>query len=354
MQAICDALLARGVRVGDLRFVGSRRGQEAALLGAGPVTLTLLPGRGIKRSLSPSATLSNLGALVSMARAIVRAQILVARWRPSVVVSVGGYASFALSLAAVLWRRPLVLVELDASPGAAQRILTRFATKRCTAFGSEEPRSIFTGAPLREAITKLDRSPEARRRACEAQVPPIESSRTVLVVMTGSLGARRVNDAVSDLAANWTARHDLAIVHVSGRRDFDAVKNRAPELHGLDYRVVAFGDMVELWSLCDVAVCRSGATTVAELTALGIASVLVPLPGAPGDHQTKNAQILVERDAARLVPDAKCDATTLQNVLEDVMEPSTRRRMGAAARSLGQLDAAGAIATVVLDVRGRA
>ena len=352
MQAISDALQARGVAPTDLRFVGSRRGQEAALLGTGPVALTLLPGRGLRRSMAPGALVANFGAVLGLVSAVLLTLAKVRRWRPSVVVSVGGYASFAASLAAYVWRRPLVLVELDAAPGAAHRVFTAYAAKRCTAFATAEPRTVFTGAPLREALVGLDRSSEARHAACTAMTPPLDPSRVIVVVMTGSLGATRVNRATSELAAQWSDRRDVAIMHVSGRRDFVSVKSNVPELRGLDYRVVEFGDMVQLWQLCDVAVCRSGALTVAELCALGIPSVLVPLPGAPGDHQTKNAQVLVEHGAALVVADANCDASTLAALVDEVTPLATRQRMSSAAKSLGRTDAASRIAQVVLDERG--
>lgn len=351
MQAISEALVASGVDPEDLRFVGSRRGQEATLLGTGAVSLTLLPGRGIRRSLEPGALLANLAALFGLLGAVVIALVRVRQWRPSVVVSAGGYASFAVSLAAFVWRCPLVLVELDAVPGAAHRFFLRYAAYRCTAFSSSEPRTVFTGAPLREVIVAVDRSNESRRDACSAMQPPIDPSRTIVVVMTGSLGATRVNRAVSELARKWSERGDIAIVHVSGRRDYDEIVSRAPELHTLDYRIIAFGDMGELWRLCDVALCRSGATTVAELTALGIPSLLVPLPHAPGDHQTKNAQALAEHGAALVVADAQCDAETLAKLIEEIAQPLTRSRMADAAKSLGHLDSSARIAQVVLDAR---
>jgi UDP-N-acetylglucosamine--N-acetylmuramyl-(pentapeptide) pyrophosphoryl-undecaprenol N-acetylglucosamine transferase len=351
MQAIAEALLERGVDPEELRFVGSRRGQEATLLGTGPVGLTLLPGRGLRRSLSPGAMAANFGAVWGLTRAIIVALAKVGRWRPSVVVSVGGYASFATSLAAFAWRRPLVLVQLDATPSAANRLFTRYATTRCTAFPTRAPRAVFTGAPLRKALVDLERSPETRARACASLTPPLDPSRTIVVVMTGSLGASSVNRATSELAARWSTRSDLVIVHVSGRRDFDDVRARVVPLQGLDYRVVAFGDMVQLWQLCDVAVCRAGATTLAELTALGIASILVPLPGAPGDHQTKNARILVDHGAARLLSDANCNASTLAGELEDVMQPETRQHLQEAAKALGRAGATANIADIVLDAR---
>ena len=104
------------------------------------------------------------------------------------------------------------------------------------------------------------------------------------------------------------------------------------------------GTWAKLWRLCDVAVCRSGATTVAELTALGIPSLLVPLPHAPGDHQTKNAQALAEHGAALVVADAQCDAETLAKLIEEIAQPLTRSRMADAAKSLGHLDSSARIA----------
>jgi UDP-N-acetylglucosamine--N-acetylmuramyl-(pentapeptide) pyrophosphoryl-undecaprenol N-acetylglucosamine transferase len=353
MLAIADRLRADGVEAGDLRFVGSRRGQEAALLGDGDVALTLLPGRGFRRSLAPVALLSNLSAAWTLSVALARAIANVRRWRPSVVVSLGGYASFATTFAAVVWRRPLVLVELDAEPGAAQRLFTRYARARCCAFPSDEPNVVVTGTPLRESIVAIDRSPVARAAARAAMVPPIDDGRSVVVVMTGSLGSTTVNRAVIDLARRWSNRRDRTIVHVAGRRDVEFVRAHAPVVDGLDYRILEFGDMVQLWALCDVAVCRAGASTVAELATLQIPSVLVPLPHAPGDHQMKNALVVVEAGGARLVLDAECTGAKLDEVLETVMTSDTLASMGRAAGTLGRGDAAGAIARVVADVRSR-
>ncbi len=354
MQAIAEQLRSRGIDQGQIRFVGSRRGQESTLLSDGAIALTLLPGRGIRRSLAPTALVANVAAVAGLAAAVVVALYRVGRWRPSVVVSVGGYASFAVSLAAVAWRRPLVLVDLDAAPGAAHRVLGRFAARHCTAFPSNEVHSVLTGAPLRDAIVAIDRSTGAQRALRAAQVPPIGPDRDVVVVMSGSLGARSVNRAASDLARLWADRGDRTLWHVTGRRDFDEVVAARPATAGLDYRIEPFADMTVLWGLCDVAVCRAGATTVAELTALGIAAVLVPLPGAPGDHQTKNAQVVVRAGGARLLSDDQCRGAALAEVLDEMLAPTTRSAMSAAAASLARRDAASAIARVVCEAGGLA
>jgi UDP-N-acetylglucosamine:LPS N-acetylglucosamine transferase len=353
MVAIADQLRANGVDPSDLRFVGSRRGQESTLLSTSDVALTLLPGRGFRRSLRPDALFENLGAAWSLSAALVIAIAKMRQWRPSVVVSVGGYASFATAFAAAVWRRPLVLVELDAEPGAAQRLFTRYARARCCAFPSPEPSAVVTGTPLRESIVSIDRSTGSHVAARAAIVPPIDDARTIVVVMTGSLGSTTVNHAVSELARRWSNRRDRTIIHVAGRRDVAEVRAQAPTTDGLDYRVLEFGDMVQLWALCDVAVCRAGASTVAELTTLQIPSVLVPLPHAPGDHQMKNALVVVEAGGARLVLDSECTGAKLDEVLESITAPETLASMGRAAGTLGRRDAASSIARVIAQVVGR-
>jgi UDP-N-acetylglucosamine--N-acetylmuramyl-(pentapeptide) pyrophosphoryl-undecaprenol N-acetylglucosamine transferase len=352
MQAIAEALASDGVASSDLRYVGSRRGQEGVLLGASGISLTLLPGRGLRRSWRAKDVLANSVAAVGLVVAFLTALRLMRRWRPSVVVSVGGYAAFAVSFAAVCWRVPLVLVEFDATPGAVHRYVARFAVKRCCAFPSSGDNVVVTGAPLRESIEAIDRSMAARLEAKSQLSPPIDHDRSVVVVMTGSLGSGRVNAAVHDLADLWSDRHDRTIVHVTGRRDYVEYLALKPLSEGLDYRVVAFGDMEELWRVADVAVCRAGAITVAELTALAIPSVLVPLPGAPHDHQTKNAEQVEKAGGAVLVRDSDCTGATLALTLDPMMEPAALDSMVRGARSLAHPDAAKAIARVVLDVRG--
>jgi len=351
MQAIAEALREQGLAPSELRFVGSRRGQERQLLNGSDVALTLLPGRGLKRSWRVGDLGRNVAASSSLLVAVLKAMVLVRRWRPSVVVSVGGYAAFAVSLAARCWGTPLVLVELDATPGAAQRMFARYAAKRCCAFPSPGENVVVTGAPLREAIERIDRSGEARGLAKRTATPPIERERVVVTVMSGSLGSGRVNEAVSELALRWAARGDRAILHVTGQRDYDKVRSRAPSSEGLDYRVFAFADMVELWAMSDVAVCRAGATTVAELTALSIPSVLVPLPGAPGDHQAKNADVLVRAGGAVEVRDDQCTGAALDENLARVIEPHTWRAMSLGAGTLARRGAARAIAEVIVELR---
>lgn len=347
MLAIAEQLQDLGVSKNNLLYVGSRRGQEKELL-RGDIRLTLLPGRGLRRSFSPSAIFANVGAVLSLGAAVVISIFNVGIWRPRVIVSVGGYASFATSLAGALWRIPLVSVELDAVPSASQRYLVQHAALRCTAFESTVKNCVTTGVPIRTSLEKLDRSEQARSQLRQSVHPAIRSTNNVVVVMTGSLGAKSVNTAVVQLAKQWSTKDSITLIHVTGRRDFDFVKNNAPECNGLDYRIVPFGEMTELWGLCDVAVTRAGAMTVGELCQLGIPSVLIPLPGSPGDHQTKNAEQVVTSGGALMIRDAELNATVLASALESVIEKKIT--MGSSIASLARVNAAKSIATHVLEI----
>jgi UDP-N-acetylglucosamine--N-acetylmuramyl-(pentapeptide) pyrophosphoryl-undecaprenol N-acetylglucosamine transferase len=350
MQAIAESLRQRGLDAAEVRYVGSRRGQERTLL-VGDMALTLLPGRGLRRSWRVSDLLANVGSLIGLVAALILAQSLVARRRPSVVVSVGGYASFAVSFAAVCWRVPLLLVDFDAVPGAAHQLLGHFAAARCTAFASAGDNVVVTGAPLRADIESIDRSSAARLAAKAALSPPLDPGRAVVLVMTGSLGSHRVNVAVRDLARAWAKRSDRALIHVTGARDYDEFAATKPLVESLDYRVIEFGDMVQLWGLCDVAICRAGAITVAELEVLGVPAVLVPLPGAPHDHQSKNARALADAGGAIVLSDAQCTGDSLAEALEIMTSLDTMTEMGRAVHTLAHPHAADAIADVVLRTR---
>jgi UDP-N-acetylglucosamine--N-acetylmuramyl-(pentapeptide) pyrophosphoryl-undecaprenol N-acetylglucosamine transferase len=353
MQAIAEALIGRGVPARDLRYVGSARGQEASLLAGGAVALTLLPGRGVRRSLAPRDLAANVGALAALGLGVVRAAWLVARWRPAAVVSVGGYASLPVAVASALWRRPLVLVDLDAVPSAVHRALAARAVARCVAF-DDGSGAVVTGAPVRAAVAAVARDDAARRAARGALTPPLDEGRAVVVVMTGSIGSARVNGAVVELAARWADRADRAIIHVTGRRDAARVRDARPATPRLDYRVEPFADMAALWAVADVAVCRAGATTLAELTTLGVPAILVPLPGAPKDHQARNAQVLARAGAAVVLDDERCTGAALDSALEGLLADGRAREVGAAAQRLAHRDAAHEIGAVVARVAGLA
>jgi UDP-N-acetylglucosamine--N-acetylmuramyl-(pentapeptide) pyrophosphoryl-undecaprenol N-acetylglucosamine transferase len=238
---------------------------------------------------------------------------------------------------------PVVLVDLDTVPSAAHRLVGRFARARCAGLAATVPGSIVTGVPLRPEIDEVDRG--------GARVNGATSARWSVVVMTGSLGARSVNDAVAELAGLWRDRGDVRLTHVTGARDEARV--RAAFHHSgrdaLEYEVVPFAEMAPLWASCDLAICRAGAMTCADLTHLGVAAVLVPLPGSPDDHQRRNAEAVAATGGAVVLDDRALSAARLDEVATELLRDTDRlARMSAAGLSMRHEGAAAAIARVAL------
>ena len=344
--SVARALVQRGHPPDEIRFVGSARGLEARLVAEAGFTVTVLPGRGVARRL----TLANVAAVAGLVWALVRALALLARWRPAVVLAVGGYASVPCALAAAVLRIPLVLHDQNAVPGLANRVAGRFARACAVSFdGTPLPRAVVTGNPVRPEVLRVDRSPEGRRAARQALGLPDDA--TVVAAFGGSLGARRINQAALALAEAWASRSGLALYHVVGSRDWAATATRlpAPPPGGLVYRAVEYEEhMPTLLAASDLAVCRAGGTTVAELAAVGLPAVLVPLPAAPGDHQTANATALVEAGAAVLVPDVELSPGRLEAELGSLLDdPERIETMAKAALGVARPDAAERVASLV-------
>jgi undecaprenyldiphospho-muramoylpentapeptide beta-N-acetylglucosaminyltransferase len=349
--ATARALAERGVHRDEIQLIGSSRGQEATLAAGEGYPLMLLPGRGIVRRLRPAAQLANLVALAGLAWATLRAVVVLVRRRPRVVVSVGGYASIPAGLAAAVLRIPLVLVNVDARPGAAHRLLGRFAAASAVAFaGTHLPHPVLTGAPVRRDLIGVEHS--ADRAPAARLALGLPADRRTVAVFGGSLGARRLNDAALALALLYKDRSGLTLYHVSGLRNYEevaAAEPTEPAETGLFYRVVPFEEnMAALYGAADIVVCRAGALTVAELALVGVPAVLVPLPGAPGDHQSANAAALVDAGAALVLKDEECTGARLATVVNELLtSPDRLDAMGRAAAALGRPDAAESVATLV-------
>ena len=351
--AIAEALLNRGLVVdrSSVHLVGSRRGIEVDLVPPTGFNFTVLPGRGIQRRLTPVNLMSAFGLLVAFFRALG----LVARHRPALVVSVGGYASVPCSLSATVLRVPLVVVEQNAVPGAANRLVGRFARACAVSFPETDlPRSTVTGNPVRNLIRRTAEAHDRADMRAEARAALGIDGRLFVVAFGGSLGARRINQAVVHAVEEWTGE-PVVVAHVVGRRGWS--ETRAPEratnpASGVSYRPVEYEtEMATVLSAVDLAICRAGATSVAELTALGVPAILVPLPGAPDDHQTANARQLEEAGGARLVVDEDLDGERLGVEMALLLEdPEVLLKMSESARSLGRPDAADRVVDLLVEV----
>lgn len=343
--ATAQALVARGLDVADVHFVGGERGNEGTIVPAAGFSIDLLPGRGIKRSLSTD----NIGAVTDLFRGAIQAFRIVKNHKPDVVVCLGGYAAFGASLAAILQRVPVVVTEQNARASVVNRVVGRFATSCAIPFPDTDlPKAVLTGNPVRSSVVDAVRDAD---RASSRATKSFPDDRTAIVVWSGSLGARSVNHAVRDLAELWKDRSDLTIHHVIGRRDW---ADRTSVDGRIDYRTIEYeDDMPSLLVGGDVAICRSGASTVTELAVAGLPAILVPLPGAPRDHQRANSAELADAGGAIVIDDADLSAATLAEALTPILDDATvRSAMAAASASVGRPEAADAVASLVLSTAG--
>ena len=342
--AIARAVVDRGLveDAGSVHLVGSRRGVESELVPSTEFGLSLLPGRGLRRSFTPGNLVSIAGLFIACLRSV----YLVLRLSPRVVVATGGYACVPCGLAAVALRVPLIVAEQNAVPGAASRLLSRFAQVAAVSFpGTDLPRAVMTGNPVRPEIR--DMTQEGARESARERMAV--GDRDLVAVFGGSLGARRINQAVERAVADWDGP-PLVVHHVVGRRDWTSEDTGQ---HGVtpsvDYRRVAYeDDMASVLVASDLAICRAGATSLAELAVLGIPSILVPLPGAPGDHQSANAQQLAEAGGAVVLEDENLSGDRLRVTIGALLsDGATLTEMASRARALGRPDAADRVADLV-------
>jgi UDP-N-acetylglucosamine--N-acetylmuramyl-(pentapeptide) pyrophosphoryl-undecaprenol N-acetylglucosamine transferase len=345
--------LGEGRGSGAVELVGARRGLDAQLLAGEGVPVTLLPGRGITRRFDRRSLVANIGAVAGLLAAFGAALVLVARRRPSVVVAMGGYACVPTAVAAAVLGTPVVLVNVDAVPGAANRLVGRFARAAAVAFeGTALPRAVVTGAPVRDVIVEGARRDAATRAQAQTTLG-LTAGRLVISAVGGSLGSRRLNEAVLGLAELWVHRADVAIYHVVGRRDADwaataAARLAPPGPEGLCYVQVPYEERMALfYQAADLVVGRAGANTVAELAVAGVPAILVPLPGAPGDHQRANAAVLERVGAAVIISDPECTGARLATEIDLLTsEPGRLDAMGRAAATVGRPDAVAAVAAL--------
>jgi UDP-N-acetylglucosamine--N-acetylmuramyl-(pentapeptide) pyrophosphoryl-undecaprenol N-acetylglucosamine transferase len=338
--AVAEALVEGGHPRDRVHFIGARRGMEATMVPAAGFSVSLFDVRGIARSPTPS----NLPAFYNLSGGIRRADRLFRRIEPSVVVSVGGYASVPAVMAAKIQRIPVLVVSYDVVPGKASRLAARLATVSAVAFESSPlPRKVVTGVPLRPEILAIDRRRDRERARFELRLP---QDRFVVLIVGGSLGSGALNTVVNGFVAAQRERHDLAIHHVYGNRNDDGTWEPLDVPGGLIYHPVAFEHRMDLaYAAADLVVARAGATTVAELAALGVPSILVPWPQAAEDHQTANARALVGVGGALLVPEPELDADRLIREVDRLRaDPQALADMSSGARSAGRRGAAAAIA----------
>ena len=342
-MAIAEEFRRRDPSAG-LAFIGTERGLEYRVLPDAGYDLKTIEIEGIQ-----GRGMRALAALIKIPRSLVQAGRIIRAFRPDVVIGVGGYASGPAVATAWLLGISTAIAEQNAMPGLTNRILGKIADRVFLSFPDRQQqfppdRVILSGNPVRAAFKFVKKRSN-------------RSSFTVLV-FGGSQGARSINRAMLEALPFLKHVRTLRIVHQTGpvehARIAEGYRAAAPE--GMSWEVLPFiTDMASAYEASDVLICRAGATSIAEITACGKASILIPFPYAVNDHQTQNARVLADAGAAELIPERDLTGEGLAGLIRALQaDPDRIARMESRAAALGRGDSASVIVDACLKLMKQA
>lgn len=337
----------------EVYFAGTPQGVEARLVGQTDIPFMGFEAAGFDRERPHTLLTSSLKILRSQAKA----RSWMKELSPDVVVGFGGYVSIPVGMAAEKLGIPLVVHEQNSVMGMANKYLGKKAAAVALTYEvagkdiAEKSKLVLTGNPVRSSVFSATR--EQGR-----EMLGIDQDATLLLVFGGSLGARHINSAVSALKDRLLAVEGLHVVHISGPKEYETtLENLAlsPE-EERRWTVMPYQDrMAETLHAADCVISRAGATSLAEISALGLPALLVPFPYATEDHQTTNARAYVESGAADMIADAELDSERFADkLLTLVSDPCLRASMSEAAARFETQDAASKLADVVVGAARRA
>ncbi len=331
--------LARYARTQDcaveILFVGSAAGLESKIVPASGFTLVTIPASGFRRSFK------QLGLFIKdFLGGLRRSLKIIKEYQPNVVLGTGGYVAAPLVMSALLKRRPVVLHEQNAVPGMVNRWFAPFARRVCLSFAETAKKlppfskAMFTGNPRASEVSALDRE-EGRRYF------GLDTGEKTLLIYGGSRGALRLNQVITAYLKENLLPEKVNLIYVTGDIYYDEVVG---EIGKTPARVLLYSylaQMPEALAAADLAVTRSGATTLAEITALGVPAILVPSPNVVDNHQYYNARMLSDRGAAVLIEEKDLDHHSLKEEIDRLLEePGLLERMGNSSKQMGVTDAA--------------
>jgi UDP-N-acetylglucosamine--N-acetylmuramyl-(pentapeptide) pyrophosphoryl-undecaprenol N-acetylglucosamine transferase len=341
--------VARALTDAEVLFLGTRSGSESTLVSAAGYRMETVEVRGFDRS-KPWSIVST-GAIA--VRAVGSARRVLKSRDPDVVLGMGGYVSLPACMAARSMHIPVALHEQNIVLGLANKACKPLARRVAVSF--EETLSqagkngVLTGNPVRPELVGADLK-AIRARAVDDF--GLDTHRKTLLVFGGSQGARSINEAVAGLAAQWATSDDRQILHITGPAHASAIRARVSDAGKLLYRVVEYvDDMSTAYAVADLALCRGGATTVAELGVTGVPSIIVPYPYHRDRQQERHGRALERVGAAVVVDDASMTTTTLASIAGELLEDDAKLdEMRTAAKEFGRPDAAERVATLLKEV----
>jgi UDP-N-acetylglucosamine--N-acetylmuramyl-(pentapeptide) pyrophosphoryl-undecaprenol N-acetylglucosamine transferase len=350
--AIIELLVEAGHSRETLVYVGSDRGVETTLVPQTGIACVFLGVDGLQRGLSLAKIKRNLRMLPTMMRATQLATQVLVQHRPRVVVSVGGYVSAPICRAARHLKIPVVTCSYDSKPGIATKMQARYASAVAVAQMPSALRGAqLTGAPVRAELRRLDRG--ASRGLSRTRLG-FSADAKLVVVMGGSLGSAVLNSATESLVAHMESPSllNVSILHIAGSRYMEG-QQLASEIKRSDgsimYQRIAYSsNMDDVYAAADLVVARAGASTVAEIATVGIASILIPWKDAAENHQLTNAKILSDQGGAVLLEESRLNDEVFQRqIIELLTDDAKRMQISDVARKLGDVHRNCSIAQVI-------
>ena len=337
--------VARAVRVmepaSEILFVGTQHGIEARIMPDTEFRIRFIRARGMRRT----GILNTLRGALEAPLGVIQSLGVIREFRPTVVLGVGGYASGPTLAAAVLMRIPTAIQEQNSVMGTTNRLLSGFVNRVFLSWADTEPappekKSLLTGNPIREDLL-------------ESISVEKDNGRFHILIFGGSRGARSINLAVSEnLDALVPHANAISIRHQTGQGVANEIRDKYRQA-GIQAEVTEFiTDMGPAYQWADLVVCRSGASSLAEITALGKAALVIPYPYAIGDHQAKNAAVLASRGAARVIRDQDLkNGALVKEIRSLVAKPDSLKSMAENSKKLGRPFAARAIAAELVKIQ---
>jgi UDP-N-acetylglucosamine--N-acetylmuramyl-(pentapeptide) pyrophosphoryl-undecaprenol N-acetylglucosamine transferase len=345
--AIAKALMAKNPK-NRVLFVGTDKPFEKnALSNAGfdheAITAEGVKGRGFWQQIT---------ALRKIPTGIAQSLVIIHKFKPDIALGVGGYSSGPVLMAAWLMNVPLVLQEQNILPGITNRILAFFSQRIYLSY--EHSRRCFNGFFQRKLRDMGNPVREDVLKKCNMQHTTCKTDSFTVLILGGSQGAHAINLAVIKAIEHIREKEKFFFIHQTGAPDEAMVKD-AYDRHGMNCMVSAFfEDMGKQYHEADMIICRAGATTVAEITAIGKLAILIPYPFAADNHQVLNAKMLADRRAAEMILEKDLNAQLLVQKIEYYAEHwEIAGRMAANAKDMGKPDAAKAIVEDFYEILGR-
>lgn len=331
----------------EVLYVGTTRGLETKIVPDAGIPLKTLKIQGFKRSLS----LENLKTVYLFLKSVHESKKIIKDFKPDIVIGTGGYVCGAVVYAASRLKIPTMIHEQNSVAGVTNKFLSHFVDKIGICFedaAEQFPKQkvVFTGNPRAQQVATMKKT---GRLYHEYGLTP--TKKTVLI-FGGSQGARRINEASAAAIAAF-GKEDYQVLFVTGRGHYDKLKKQVADknLPANVHMVPYIADMPAILPEVDLIVGRAGATSLAEITALGLPAILIPSPYVTNDHQTKNAQSLVTRKAALMLKESNLTASSLLEAVNSLMnDENKRQQMAANCKQMGVADAGEQVLAVLEDL----